>query len=123
MFPKACRAAGVYEYMKVSPVGHESSASCCQGATIVPIIKQPENRDKSTSGRSLWQRWKRVGKAIGDIQARILLVLFYFIVLPPFALALLWGSDPLAIKAGAPRGWRPRSEEKDSPMERLTRQS
>lgn len=66
--------------------------------------------------------WKRVGKAIGDIQARILLVLFYFIVLAPFALALLWGSDPLAIKAGAPRGWRQRDDGKGTPIERATRQ-
>lgn len=67
-------------------------------------------------------RWKRFAKKIGDIQARFLLVLFYFLVLAPFALVIRWWSDPLAIKAGTPRGWRSKEDEAGTPMERATKQ-
>ena len=40
-----------------------------------------------------------------------ILTVFYFVVLGPFAVVLRWRSDPLAIKRGAPRGWRARVEE------------
>ena len=56
----------------------------------------------------VWDRWKRVGKKIGDFQARALLTLFYFILLAPFALVIRRWSDPLSIKPAAPHGWRPR---------------
>jgi len=72
--------------------------------------------------RNLWEWWKRVGKRIGDIQARLLLTFFYFVVLGPFALAIRWGSDPLAIKAGTPRGWRLRDDKTGVPIERATKQ-
>ena len=61
--------------------------------------------------KGTWQVWRRVGRRIGDAQARILLTGFYFVILAPFALVLRWKSDPLAIKKGTPRGWRARSEE------------
>jgi len=34
--------------------------------------------------KRLWQGWKRVGKKIGDFQARLLLTIFYFVILAPF---------------------------------------
>jgi hypothetical protein len=71
--------------------------------------------------RKIWSTWKRVGKKIGDTQARILLTLFYFILLTPFALAVQWQSDPLSIRKGSHRGWQLRGKE-EAPMERATRQ-
>lgn len=72
--------------------------------------------------RRLWERCKRVLRRVGDVQARVLLSLFYFVVLGPFALAVRCWSDPLAIKAGAPRGWRERSISEAEPRDRATRQ-
>jgi hypothetical protein len=72
--------------------------------------------------RNLWERWKQVAKKIGDVQARVLLALFYCIVFGPFALALRWGADPLAIKDGAQRGWLPREEKEGTAVERARRQ-
>ncbi len=72
--------------------------------------------------RRAWTWWKRVARKIGDFQARVLLTLCYFIVVAPFALAARWGSDPLAIKPGSPRGWRPRPHQQGAPMERAMRQ-
>lgn len=72
--------------------------------------------------RTAWEWWKRVARRIGDFQARILLALFYFVVVGPFALAVRWGSDPLMIKAGTPRGWGTRADKEGIPMESARRQ-
>jgi len=85
-------------------------------------MREPEWTKGSSAVRNFWEWWKRVAKRIGDIQARVLLTLFYFVVFGPFALAVRWRSDPLAIKAGAPRGWRSREDGKGDPTERATRQ-
>ncbi len=61
---------------------------------------------KSKAGvRGLWAAWKRIARKIGDFQARVLLTIFYFVLLAPFALIVRRTSDPLALKAAAPRGW------------------
>lgn len=72
--------------------------------------------------RKGWRRWRKIARAIGNLQARLLLSFFYFVILSLFALALRRWADPLAIKNGAPGGWRPRSEGQASPRERATRQ-
>lgn len=82
----------------------------------------PESIITPSVFRRLWERWKRFGKKIGDFQARFLLTLFYFLFLSPFALAVRWWADPLAIKAGTAKGWRPRIDEATAPMERATKQ-
>lgn len=73
--------------------------------------------------RTLWQWWKRVARRIGDLQARILLTVFYYAVLGPFALVLRWRSDPLGITPRGERGWRRRTEPAGPPLERARRQS
>jgi len=55
----------------------------------------------------VWRYWKRIARRIGDIQARVVLTLLYFLPLAPFALAVKWGTDPMAIKRHTPKGWRP----------------
>jgi hypothetical protein len=72
--------------------------------------------------RNLWEGWKRIARKIGDFQARIILTLFYFFVVGPFALLLQWRTDPLALKPGTPRGWQPKADENDPPMMRAIKQ-
>ncbi len=109
--------------MKTPHLNHKPSAHCSEGAAMVSMMTEPESIKRPGAGRSLWEWWRRAGKAIGDIQARVLLMLFYFVILAPFALAVRWGSDPLTLKAGAPRGWHPtRGEETNSLLDRATRQ-
>ena len=61
--------------------------------------------------RQLWQAWKRVGQAIGDLIARVVLTLFYFTIFVPFALVLRLFTDPLAIKQTPPQtNWQPKEE-------------
>ena len=72
--------------------------------------------------RIFWEKWKRFGKKIADLQARALLTFFYYILLSPFALALRRWGDPLALKPDAAKGWRVRPEESESATERASRQ-
>lgn len=48
--------------------------------------------------RRLWAGWKRVARAIGDFQARVLLTLIYAVLVLPFGLLVRLFSDPLNIK-------------------------
>jgi len=53
-----------------------------------------------------WRRWVPIARAIADFQVRLLLVVFYAIVFPPFALVVRLVSDPLGLKPGG-AGWHP----------------
>jgi hypothetical protein len=72
--------------------------------------------------RRLWEGWKRFGRKLGDFQARLLLTVFYFVVVAPFALLVKLGSDPLALAPKTPKGWRPRTAAPGSALERARRQ-
>ncbi len=60
--------------------------------------------------RALWARWKVVARAVGNFQARIILTLFYFVVVPPFALLLKLRKDPLRLRPREGGFWVPRAE-------------
>ncbi len=49
--------------------------------------------------KAAWALWKRVARALGNFQARVWLTLFYFVLVPPFALIVRLFSDPLALAA------------------------
>ena len=58
-----------------------------------------------------WARWKRIAHAIGNFQARVILTVFYFVVVPPFALVLKVWKDPLALRPPAgPSFWTSRDD-------------
>jgi hypothetical protein len=46
----------------------------------------------------LWRGWKRVARAIGDFQARVLLTLFYVVLIAPLGLIVRLFADPLRIR-------------------------
>jgi len=72
--------------------------------------------------RSAWEAWKRFGRKVGDFQARLLLTLFYFVVLTPFGLGMR-AADPLGLRR-AGLGWRPRPQAPaGDPLVRARRQS
>jgi hypothetical protein len=74
------------------------------------------------SASKLFERWKRIAHKIGDLQARLLLMIFYIFVLGPFAFLVRWRGDPMGIKPRAQRGWLPYSERAGEPMERAKQQ-
>ncbi|HLN88254.1 MAG TPA: hypothetical protein VK200_17370 [Candidatus Limnocylindrales bacterium] len=51
--------------------------------------------------KNLWQRWQKVAKQIGDFQARLILSLFYILIVLPIGLIARMFSDPLALKKTA----------------------
>jgi hypothetical protein len=51
-----------------------------------------------------WQAWKEFGHKVGNFQARVLLTVFYGVLMLPFGLAARWWSDPLRIKR-RPTSW------------------
>lgn len=56
----------------------------------------------------LWQRWKAFGHRLATIQSRVLLFVFYYLVLAPFAIGLKLWSDPLGLRPALAAGWRER---------------
>jgi hypothetical protein len=72
--------------------------------------------------RRLWEWWKPIAMKIGDFQARMILSFFYFVVLAPFALAVRWASDPLAIKGRNPPVWGEMKMEGGADLEQASRQ-
>ena len=56
----------------------------------------------------LWAAWKHLAHKIGNFQARLLLTVFYFVIVAPFALKVRLFSDPLQLSAS--KGWHLRSD-------------
>lgn len=55
--------------------------------------------------RRLWNGWKHVAEKIGAVQSRLLLTVFYFVLLPPFAVAARTGKDALRLRRVAGSAW------------------
>jgi len=74
--------------------------------------------------RRLWEWWKRVARIIGDFNARVILTIFYFILLSPFAMMVRLFTDPLGIKPKSEKRWLSREAGKDEDLlEKAARQS
>jgi hypothetical protein len=54
--------------------------------------------------KRIWQGWKRIAHKIGNFQARVLLTIFYAVLVFPFGVAARLFSDPLRIK-NRPTEW------------------
>jgi len=48
--------------------------------------------------KRIWEGWKKIAQKIGNFQARVLLTVFYGVLVLPFGLAARLFSDPLRIK-------------------------
>lgn len=71
--------------------------------------------------KRFWEGWKRVAKKIGDFQARLLLGIFYFIILAPFSF-LIRASDPLTIGHKTPKGWHAKAPDHTDVKVKASRQ-
>jgi len=80
------------------------------------------NEDQISLLQKVWGAWKVVSRKIGEFQARVILTLIYYVVIPPFALPVRWAGDPLALKPGTPRGWRRRADSAETEPMRAARQ-
>lgn len=59
--------------------------------------------------RKVWQAWKRIGQAIGDALARVVLTVFYFTLFMPFGLGVRFLGDPLMIRRRGLSNWLERT--------------
>ena len=71
--------------------------------------------------RSAWERWKKIARAIGVVQTRILMVVFYFVLVLPLGLVMRMRGDPLHLKAPRGSNWTPHRDE-DANLETARRQ-
>lgn len=53
----------------------------------------------------VWTRWKELAARAATFQARVLLSIFYWTVIPPFALALRAFGDPLGLRRARGGRW------------------
>lgn len=50
-----------------------------------------------------WERWQIVARVNGDYVARLLVNVFYFTIMVPFALGVKYMTDPLGLRNPAAR--------------------
>ncbi len=58
----------------------------------------------------VWEGWKRVAHVIGDFQARVILTVFYAVLVLPFGLLVRLFADPLELRH-PPAAWHARPAE------------
>jgi len=91
-----------------------------------PYLKKAEVEEDETKPsvpRRMWEGWKRIARKIGDFNARVILTLFYFIPLFPFAVLVKLFTDPLGIKGKEHIGWHTKEDKEDlTPLEKAERQ-
>jgi hypothetical protein len=56
--------------------------------------------------KKAWARWKIIAHHIGVFQSRVILTLFYFILLLPIGLVFSLFKDALEIKKSYPTAWK-----------------
>lgn len=62
-----------------------------------------------------WKNWKQAAHAVGTFQARVLLTIFYAVLVFPFGIFARLFLDPLRIKYRPPRWAKRPSETHDLP--------
>lgn len=55
--------------------------------------------------RKVWERWKAIAHVIGDFQSKLLLNVFYFVILGPVAVVRRMCFDRLHLRPGSLSGW------------------
>src|SRR5713101_2035871 len=61
--------------------------------------------------RAAWDRWKKIAHAVGVVQTRILMVIFYFIVVYPLGLIMKRTGDPLHLTRPRDSNWTAHRQE------------
>jgi uncharacterized membrane protein YoaK (UPF0700 family) len=87
----------------------------------IPSEEETEKAN-SASFKGLWLKWKEFSRRMGSFQSRILLSLFFFLVVTPFALAIKLMGDPLRIKHSVERSFWLSKDEASKDLEEFRRQ-
>jgi len=69
---------------------------------VIPtyVLIAGRNAEGGLKGRTShgWSRWKELSQKAADVQARVLLTVFYFTLMAPFGLMMGVVKDPLRVK-------------------------
>jgi len=83
----------------------------------------PLRRRAITLLRRAWARFKVISRIIGNFQSRVLLTIFYFLILAPFGLAVRVFRDPLGLRRRQGSHWFHRASAAPASFEGARRQS
>ncbi len=76
--------------------------------------------------RKFWEGWKRAAHAFGRLQTRMIITVFYFLILSPIGGVMrLFGWNPLQVRLSnhkRPTNWQP-VKENEPDLDSLRRQS
>ena len=61
-----------------------------------------------------WDHWKKIARAVGVGQTRVLMVVFSFVLVCPLGLIMRLAGDPLRLKAHTGSNWTPHRHEDPS---------
>lgn len=64
--------------------------------------------------RAPWNHWKKIARAIGVVQTRILMVCIYFVFVLPLGLIMRSSADPLHLKRPRGSNWSSHPDEEPS---------
>lgn len=88
-----------------------------------PIVKtKPTKNHTGAWWRLAWEGWKSFSTRMGNYQGRVLLVLFYFVVITPWGFIVRLFSDPLQIRSSSAASYWIQRESLQADMEEAQRQ-
>jgi hypothetical protein len=61
--------------------------------------------------KGMWDHWKKVARAVGVVQTRILMVILYFLLVFPLGLIMRLTGDPLRLRVHTGSNWTPHRHE------------
>ena len=64
--------------------------------------------------QKVWTKWKAFGEFLGNILARVVLTIFYFTIMAPFAIGAQLFSDQLGIKSIPKNYWQDRTTQPET---------
>lgn len=88
----------MFSYSGYNRIGFECAAEPQDGRRIRLERAFRSQKESMEILKKLWSRWKAFGRRLADLQARVILTLVYFIIVPIFGLFVRAFSDPLYLK-------------------------
>ena len=83
---------------------------------------RPGVRDARGRWSAAWEAFKRFARKVGDFQARLLLSVFYFLVVGPHAVLMKLFADPLGLRETQSKCWIERSRPEPKTLDEIRRQ-
>ena len=85
-------------------------------AEVRSSLAATERPNSEASGffAAVWEHWKQAAHAVGVVQTRLLMIVFFFLVVFPLGLLMRIGSDKLHLKRPSGSSWVPHEHQEPS---------